>query len=94
MYSTKRECCDEHYSWNPECMGGRVGNTGRKYYPDWAGDHVCKNDGEGPTYMALNPSAWLYDTLLECCKSVHVFIMIYFFAWLVGTNALILLHLL
>ena len=67
LYSTKRECCDEHYSWNLECMDGSVGNTGRKYYPDWTGDDICKNDGEGPTHMTLNPSIWLHDTLSECC---------------------------
>jgi hypothetical protein len=67
MYSTKRDCCNEHYSWNLECMGESMGTTGNKYYPDWTGDDICKNDGEGPTYMALNPTMWLHDTLAECC---------------------------
>lgn len=72
MYSTKRDCCNEHYSWNLECMGESMGTTGNKYYPDWTGDDICKNDGEGPTYMALNPTMWLHDTLAECCKSTSL----------------------
>ena len=64
-----------------------MGTTGRKYYPDWTGDDTCKNDGEGPTYMALNPTVWLHESLAECCK-LHAW---HFFKCLVVAKAHIIL---
>lgn len=67
MFSSKSDCCNEHYTWNlPECMGSST--SGRKYYPDWSGDDTCKADGDAPKYMLLNPTLWLYSTLSECCS--------------------------
>ena len=43
----------------------------RKWYPDWEGSRVtCKNDGNEPTYMSLNP-LWLYDSLGDCCERYY-----------------------
>eukprot|EP00804_Cyclotella_cryptica_P017072 CCRYP_003317-RA/>CCRYP_003317-RA protein AED:0.06 eAED:0.06 QI:0/1/0.5/1/1/1/2/198/460 len=68
LFSTKADCCKEHYSWNlVECMGTSSATSGNKYYPDWLGDDTCKNDGAAPTYMAQNPTMWLHDTLSSCC---------------------------
>lgn len=68
LFSTKADCCEEHYSFNlEECMGTSAGNSGGKYYPDWLGDDTCKNNGAAPTYMVQNPTMWLHDTLEACC---------------------------
>lgn len=68
LFSTKADCCQEHYSWNyEECVGSAASNSGQKYYPDWLGDDTCKNDGAAPTYMVKNPNMWLQDTLSDCC---------------------------
>ena len=59
----------EHYDWNlSECMGTTASTSTGKYYPDWLGDDICKNDGSAPEYMVLNPTMWLHDTLSDCCK--------------------------
>lgn len=69
LFSTKADCCNEHYSWNiAECMGSSAGNSGGKYYPDWLGDDTCVNDGSAPDYMVNNPDMWLHDTLESCCS--------------------------
>jgi hypothetical protein len=68
MFNQKKDCCAEHYSWNlAECMGTAASTSAGKYYPDWLGDNMCKNDGAAPTYMTLNPTMWLHDTLSDCC---------------------------
>jgi hypothetical protein len=68
LFSTKADCCNEHYSWNlVECIGSSSASSGSKYYPDWLGDDTCKNDGAAPSYMAQNPTMWLHDTLSSWC---------------------------
>ena len=70
LFSTKRDCCEEHYSFSLEkCLGTSAGTSGRKYYPDWLGDNTCKNNGAAPTYMVQNPAMWLSDTLEACCNT-------------------------
>lgn len=70
LFTSKADCCNEHYSWNQGCMGSSSGTSSQKFYADWLGDDTCKNDGKAPTYMVLNPSVWLYETLSDCCKSI------------------------
>ncbi|KAL7531547.1 hypothetical protein ACHAXR_007166, partial [Thalassiosira sp. AJA248-18] len=38
------------------------------FYPDWESDSGTCLQGDAPTYMDLNPGAWLYDTLDACCE--------------------------
>ena len=40
------------------------------YYPDyhWSSTNSCKlDDGDAPTYMKSDPSAWMEDRLEDCC---------------------------
>jgi hypothetical protein len=40
------------------------------YYPDyhWSSTNTCKlDDGDAPTYMKSDPSAWMEDRLEDCC---------------------------
>jgi hypothetical protein len=71
LFSTKKDCCDEHYSWDlTSCMGGSsaTGASGSFYYPDWtSGDEECKNDGKAPDYMVSNQATWLYTDKDDCC---------------------------
>ena len=70
LFSTKVECCEEHYSWDiGSCMGGDAsGASGGLYYPDWtSGDEECKNDGNAPDYMVNNQNTWLYTDKGDCC---------------------------
>jgi len=71
LFSTKQDCCDEHYSWDlTSCMGGSsaTGASGSFYYPDWtSGDEECKNDGKAPDYMVSNQATWLYTDKDDCC---------------------------
>ena len=60
MFSTRADCCEEHYSWRfDECMGVSTVPVDR-WYPDWFPHHsssedTYKKDGNAPTYMILNP---------------------------------------
>ena len=70
LFSTKVECCEEHYSHDvSKCMGGgAAGASGGLYYPDWtSGDEECKNDGNAPDYMVKNEKLWLYTDKSACC---------------------------
>jgi hypothetical protein len=71
IFSTKKDCCEEHYSWAlSTCMGGaNAKGSGKKWYADWtSGDETCKNDGKAPDYMVDNDSLWLYADQDDCCK--------------------------
>ena len=66
LFKDKDECCKKYYAWNyPSCVGD--GKSGLKYYADWLGGNTCVNDGKAPSYMANNPTMWLYDSLSDCC---------------------------
>lgn len=81
VFSSKEDCCDEHFSWGKAaCMGGIGGtsiahgeaslHSGDKYYADWeSGDETCKNDGAAPEYMIENDGTWLFDDLDKCCET-------------------------
>lgn len=76
MYSTRADCCEEHYPYiYDECMGiSKVPVD--KWYPDWSpgmpSEDTCKKDGNAPTYMVLNPSK-LIAALVSFVNSVHHF---------------------
>ena len=67
FFSSKSDCCNEHYDWSyGDCMGsssaadGRSGRSGDKWYADWtSGDYTCKNDGGAPDY-----SEWIVASIL------------------------------
>ena len=42
-------------------------NQNGRYYPDWIGGNHCVSDGNEPQYMKDWPSAWIFDTLEDCC---------------------------
>jgi hypothetical protein len=68
LFSTKADCCTEHYSWDiAECMGTSTGGSGKQYYADWLDSDTCVNDGSAPTYMVQNPTMWLFESLSACC---------------------------
>jgi hypothetical protein len=70
LFNTKADCCNEYYEWGlDDCLGISSGGSGSKYYADWLGDDICKNDGGAPLYMVQNPTQWLYDTLSACCSA-------------------------
>ena len=72
MFSTKQDCCDEHYSFDVgSCMeDSTAGISGDFYYPDWtSGDEGCKNDGNAPDYMVSNQATWLHTDKGDCCAS-------------------------
>jgi len=72
MFSTKADCCEEHYSFAMGvCTGNGVSSlaSGNKWYADWSsGDETCQNDGQAPQYMVDNMNLWLYDDRDACCK--------------------------
>ncbi|EJK62224.1 hypothetical protein THAOC_17171 [Thalassiosira oceanica] len=42
----------------------------RSSFADWMGpDDTCKNDGNEPQYMDLNPGAWMHSSKQACCKA-------------------------
>jgi hypothetical protein len=70
LFSSRADCCSEHYEWNYDDCVGAAATTSGLYYPDWtSGDNVCKNDGNAPDYMVKNPSYWLHSTLTPCCEA-------------------------
>eukprot|EP00984_Skeletonema_dohrnii_P010172 scaffold3958_cov131-Skeletonema_dohrnii-CCMP3373.AAC.2 len=45
------------------------GNSVNLFYPEWVkGSEGCRNDGDEPDYMAVNPTEWLSSTRDACCK--------------------------
>lgn len=38
------------------------------YYPEWVRSNNCSNNGQEPTYMTQNPTAWMHTTLQSCCE--------------------------
>lgn len=71
LFSTKADCCAEHYSYNmATCLGSSTSlASGNKWYADWtSGDETCKNDGQAPSYMVENDSLWLYTNKDDCCS--------------------------
>jgi hypothetical protein len=70
LSTSKKDCCEEHYSFALEkCVGGATATSGSKYYPDWeSGDDECSNDGNAPDYMVANENLWLFDDQDDCCE--------------------------
>jgi hypothetical protein len=51
----------------PQTAVGGAAGTGR-FYPDWENNSgTCLEDGNEPLYMANDATAWLSDSLIECC---------------------------
>ena len=69
LFSSKADCCKEHYDWDYEaCVGESASGSGVLYYPDWtSGDEECKNDGNAPDYMVGNDATWLFSDKSDCC---------------------------
>jgi hypothetical protein len=70
IFSTKAECCAEHYSTSTTCLGTTSASAGSadKWYADWSsGTETCVNDGNAPDYMVDNESLWLYTNRDDCC---------------------------
>ncbi|KAK1742774.1 DUF285 domain-containing protein [Skeletonema marinoi] len=43
------------------------------FYAIWVeGNEGCRNDGDEPDYMAVNPTEWLSSTMEACCKKYFV----------------------
>ncbi|KAL3782222.1 LOW QUALITY PROTEIN: hypothetical protein ACHAWO_000795 [Cyclotella atomus] len=60
--------------WFGTCIasgGNVVDTTASLYYPDWAGVDTCVNDGNAPDYMSSNPTEWMYESLVDCCKRYY-----------------------
>jgi len=71
LYSTLDKCCSAHFGWNYlACMGQLEGICARSlWYPDWSGsDNGCLNDGNEPSYMAENPTFYMYGNKVDCCQ--------------------------
>lgn len=69
IFSTKKDCCEEHYASNYAlCMGEQTGGSGKKWYPDWTSvEKTCKQDGGAPEYM-LDATSLLFDDQRDCCE--------------------------
>ena len=71
LFTSKTDCCQEHYSWDYDnCIGDDSAGSGKLYYPDWtSGNEECKNDGEAPDYMIKKEATWMYSDKGDCCKT-------------------------
>jgi len=71
LFASKVDCCQQHYNWRyTECVGAKMGNNNGLYYPDFdSQDHICRNDGDQPTYMDQSPDYWMHKDLKECCTT-------------------------
>lgn len=55
----------------PQTAVGGGGGTGR-FYPDWENDSgTCLEDGNEPLYMSNDATAWLSESLVECCLKYY-----------------------
>lgn len=63
MFSTKKECCDTWFSYDPYCFSSS--STEEKFYPDFSSG-VCgkKQEKEFESYEVER-----YNTLEECCST-------------------------
>lgn len=71
LYSTLDKCCTAHFGWNYLACMGQLDNVCARslWYPDWSGsDEGCLDDGNEPTYMAQNPTYYLYASKVDCCQ--------------------------
>lgn len=42
------------------------------YYPDWIDNSgTCRQDGDEPLYMKLDPDTWLFNSLENCCNHYY-----------------------
>mmetsp|Transcript_2498 Transcript_2498/g.5063 ORF Transcript_2498/g.5063 Transcript_2498/m.5063 type:complete len:633 (+) Transcript_2498:404-2302(+) len=71
MFATLDACCSRYYSWMlNDCKGTSGAAPSGLWYPDWTGpDDTCKNDGNEPQYMDLNPGAWMHSSKQACCEA-------------------------
>jgi len=77
MLATLNECCERYFGWMVnKCKGTPTGSSSGLWYPDWAGtDDTCKNDGNEPEYMALNPDSWMHSLKQSCCEANYGWIV-------------------
>ena len=74
IFDTIETCCDRYFGWSPDCVTNSGGISGPDltadlYYADWEQSNTCVSDGNAPGYMKSNPEVWMFDTLLDCCKT-------------------------
>jgi hypothetical protein len=63
MYSTRADCCEEHYSDIYDNGMGVSKVQANEWYPDWSpgmqSKDTCKKDGNAPTYVVLDPGKFV-----------------------------------
>ncbi|EJK64147.1 hypothetical protein THAOC_15151, partial [Thalassiosira oceanica] len=77
MKASLDKCCELYFGWMlNQCKGASAGSSSGLWYPDWAGtDDTCKNDGNEPEYMALNPDSWMHSLKQSCCEANYGWIV-------------------